>query len=601
MMSRLDQAQRLHTFKRFKNFKSRILVCTDLMARGVDSENVNLVINLDVPINSTIYLHRIGRAGRFGTHGMSVTLMTDAVELQKMRVLLTSLGGSKTYLTKFPMDMVPNSEVEMWDYETIDVREKYFGVDEIALQLVEQESLRTIRRKERLEKKRDNKKRGDVTTEKEETVSVPGVMIADVLCDVSNEKTPATLCNNNITTACSKSSTDDVDFDDLMSQLSSQLVEDISNAKDTFSVIEENVKLLAAAKCMVDGNTKDVGLVLDLPADLFGSSSFGITFAQEDVTQNVSIKVPLSADAEIAQATETISDLTTSQDDASFDFLNQDEIATEEPKAVLVEDVVPCIPDLTRSDDISFDNLLSVLDEPTKKSEDEAIVLLVDNLETKLLDKLCNNENTEMALDDQLFDSQEMYSNKSLSINTPEFVPSSHCLPQLPTPNSAAIDGQKVKFILHDKVPEVPVLSPNKSENNKVDAVVAKLNTNPFLQPSSIQSCPWIRVEPTPLASDVYEVDIEKKNEITETVVEKEKREEDDEQSEDNDEEEEPYPAASNRAAVQYFAAALEPHRKTITNKSTSSAQILWKAVYERQLSHIQDYVQFTKAFNRYP
>ena len=44
----------------------RILCSTDLTARGIDAENVNLVVNLEVPWEHNTYLHRIGRGGRFG-------------------------------------------------------------------------------------------------------------------------------------------------------------------------------------------------------------------------------------------------------------------------------------------------------------------------------------------------------------------------------------------------------------------------------------------------------------------------------------------------------------------------------------------------------
>ena len=45
----------------------RILCSTDLTARGIDAENVNLVVNLEVPWEHNTYLHRIGRGGRFGS------------------------------------------------------------------------------------------------------------------------------------------------------------------------------------------------------------------------------------------------------------------------------------------------------------------------------------------------------------------------------------------------------------------------------------------------------------------------------------------------------------------------------------------------------
>lgn len=62
----MEQKDRMRAISRLKKFKCRILVSTDLTARGIDCENVNVVINMDVPWDCETYLHRIGRAGRFG-------------------------------------------------------------------------------------------------------------------------------------------------------------------------------------------------------------------------------------------------------------------------------------------------------------------------------------------------------------------------------------------------------------------------------------------------------------------------------------------------------------------------------------------------------
>ncbi|RZF43140.1 hypothetical protein LSTR_LSTR012560 [Laodelphax striatellus] len=61
-----NQSTRLEVYDRVRDFKARILLTTDLTARGVDFEAVNLVINLDIPSDPHTYLHRMGRAGRFG-------------------------------------------------------------------------------------------------------------------------------------------------------------------------------------------------------------------------------------------------------------------------------------------------------------------------------------------------------------------------------------------------------------------------------------------------------------------------------------------------------------------------------------------------------
>jgi len=54
------------------------MVATDVFGRGIDIERVNIVINYDMPDSSDQYLHRVGRAGRFGTKGLAISfLATD--------------------------------------------------------------------------------------------------------------------------------------------------------------------------------------------------------------------------------------------------------------------------------------------------------------------------------------------------------------------------------------------------------------------------------------------------------------------------------------------------------------------------------------------
>jgi len=76
----LSQTERLEIYKQFKEFKCRILVSTDLFGRGVDIEKVNIVINYDMPDDSDKYLHRVGRAGRFGTKGLGISFVSTAEE-----------------------------------------------------------------------------------------------------------------------------------------------------------------------------------------------------------------------------------------------------------------------------------------------------------------------------------------------------------------------------------------------------------------------------------------------------------------------------------------------------------------------------------------
>jgi len=71
-----DQSVRLELVDRLTSFKSKILVATDLIARGIDSSNVDLVINMDCPNDWATYLHRIGRAGRFGNKGWIIVFIS---------------------------------------------------------------------------------------------------------------------------------------------------------------------------------------------------------------------------------------------------------------------------------------------------------------------------------------------------------------------------------------------------------------------------------------------------------------------------------------------------------------------------------------------
>ncbi|EAN31110.1 DEAD-box ATP-dependent RNA helicase 15 [Theileria parva strain Muguga] len=73
----LDQSERINRYTQFKNFDKRIMVATDLFGRGIDVERVNIVINYDMPDSTDSYLHRVGRAGRFGTKGLAITFVSS--------------------------------------------------------------------------------------------------------------------------------------------------------------------------------------------------------------------------------------------------------------------------------------------------------------------------------------------------------------------------------------------------------------------------------------------------------------------------------------------------------------------------------------------
>jgi len=73
----MDQKERDVIMCEFRSGSSRVLITTDLLARGIDVQQVSLVINYDLPTNRENYIHRIGRGGRFGRKGVAVNFVTD--------------------------------------------------------------------------------------------------------------------------------------------------------------------------------------------------------------------------------------------------------------------------------------------------------------------------------------------------------------------------------------------------------------------------------------------------------------------------------------------------------------------------------------------
>eukprot|EP00696_Hemimastix_kukwesjijk_P002832 gnl/Hemi2/13469_TR4604_c0_g1_i1.p1 gnl/Hemi2/13469_TR4604_c0_g1~~gnl/Hemi2/13469_TR4604_c0_g1_i1.p1 ORF type:complete len:429 (-),score=95.18 gnl/Hemi2/13469_TR4604_c0_g1_i1:278-1564(-) len=91
--ARMPQAHRNRVFHEFRRGKCRNLVSSDLFTRGIDIQAVNVVINFDFPKNAETYLHRIGRSGRFGHHGLAINLITfnDRFNLFKIEQELSTV------------------------------------------------------------------------------------------------------------------------------------------------------------------------------------------------------------------------------------------------------------------------------------------------------------------------------------------------------------------------------------------------------------------------------------------------------------------------------------------------------------------------------
>ncbi|GCB72631.1 hypothetical protein scyTo_0006390, partial [Scyliorhinus torazame] len=118
----MNQNQRLEAMSKLKQFKCRVLISTDLTSRGIDAEKVNLVVNLDVPQDWETYMHRIGRAGRFGTQGLAVTYCCRGEEENELELIAQRCN---LQLLSLP-DPIPPGLLEEpidWDVEAIKVQE----------------------------------------------------------------------------------------------------------------------------------------------------------------------------------------------------------------------------------------------------------------------------------------------------------------------------------------------------------------------------------------------------------------------------------------------------------------------------------------------
>merc|ERR1711997_1101832 len=96
-----EQKDRDLVMREFRSGSSRVLISTDLLARGIDVQQVSLVINYDLPRNLENYLHRIGRSGRFGRKGVAINFVTNT-DVRDMRNIEKYY---QTQIDEMPMDI----------------------------------------------------------------------------------------------------------------------------------------------------------------------------------------------------------------------------------------------------------------------------------------------------------------------------------------------------------------------------------------------------------------------------------------------------------------------------------------------------------------
>lgn len=97
----MEQKERDVIMREFRSGSSRVLITTDLLARGIDVQQVSLVINYDLPSNRENYIHRIGRSGRFGRKGVAINFVTE----EDKRMMADIEQHYHTQIDEMPMDV----------------------------------------------------------------------------------------------------------------------------------------------------------------------------------------------------------------------------------------------------------------------------------------------------------------------------------------------------------------------------------------------------------------------------------------------------------------------------------------------------------------
>lgn len=97
----MPQKERDAIMKEFRSGQSRVLITTDVWARGIDVQQVSLVINYDLPNNRELYIHRIGRSGRFGRKGVAINFVKN----DDIRILRDIEQYYSTQIDEMPMNV----------------------------------------------------------------------------------------------------------------------------------------------------------------------------------------------------------------------------------------------------------------------------------------------------------------------------------------------------------------------------------------------------------------------------------------------------------------------------------------------------------------
>jgi superfamily II DNA/RNA helicase len=115
--SDLEQTERENVLMRFKSKRTRVLVATDVLSRGIDIKEINIVINFDAPNDAEDYVHRVGRTARADTTGLALTLVNedDMYKVERIEKLI------EMEILRLPMP-AELGEAPVWNPKPTDFR-----------------------------------------------------------------------------------------------------------------------------------------------------------------------------------------------------------------------------------------------------------------------------------------------------------------------------------------------------------------------------------------------------------------------------------------------------------------------------------------------
>jgi len=102
----MEWSDRKSIMDEFRTGKIRVLLATDLLARGIDVQQVSVVINYDIPRDVANYLHRIGRSGRYGRKGIGINFVTQ----ESTSYLEAIVEHYKTNIDELPIEFMKHLE-----------------------------------------------------------------------------------------------------------------------------------------------------------------------------------------------------------------------------------------------------------------------------------------------------------------------------------------------------------------------------------------------------------------------------------------------------------------------------------------------------------